>query len=358
MDLDMLRRTGAKFPASKLAWAIPLTVLAAATISARPLAAADGDYHLLKKVVLGGEGFWDYLICDSDARRVYISRGSHVMVVDADSYAVVGDIPGTDGVHGIALAPELGRGFTSNGRTSTVTIFDLKTLKVLGTAPTGEGPDAIVYDPASKRVFTFNGHGGSSTAIDAASGTVAGTITLGGRPEFAAADGQGHVYNNLEDKSELLQIDSQKLTITARWPLAPGDSPSGLAIDRDHRRLFAGCHNQMMVVMDADNGKVLATPAIGQGVDANGFDPGTQLAFSSNGDGTLTLVHEDSPDKFTPVASVSTQRGARTMAVDTKAHRIFLVTAEFKPAPAPTADQPRPRPQAVPGSFTLLVVGQ
>ncbi len=357
MDQQM-RRTGAKIPMGRIGWAMALAVLSVATFSARPLAAGDGNYHLLKKVVLGGEGFWDYLICDSDARRIYISRGSHVMVVDADSYAVVGDIPGTEGVHGIAFAPELGRGFTSNGRTNTVTIFDLKTLRVLGTAPTGEGPDAIVYDPASKRVFTFNGHGGNSTAIDAASGTVAGTITLGGRPEFAAADGQGHVYNNLEDKSELLQIDSQKLTITARWPLAPGDSPSGLAIDREHHRLFAGCHNQMMVVMDADSGKVLATPAIGQGVDANGFDPGTQLAFSSNGDGTLTLVHEDSPDKFTPVASVPTQRGARTMAVDVKAHRIYLVTAEFKPAPAPTAEQPRPRPQAVPGSFTLLVVGQ
>jgi|SRR5271157_532619 len=357
MDQQM-RRTGTRIPMTRIVWALLLAGLGAAAFSARPLAAADGDYHLLKKVVLGGEGFWDYLICDSDARRIYISRGSHVMVVDADSYAVVGDIPGTDGVHGIALAPELGRGFTSNGRTNTVTIFDLKTLKVLGTAPTGEGPDAIVYDPASKRVFTFNGHGGSATAIDAASGTPAGTITLGGRPEFAAADGQGHVYNNLEDKSELLQIDSQKLTITARWPLAPGEEPSGLAIDREHRRLFAGCHNQMMAVVDADSGKVLATPAIGQGVDANGFDPGTQLAFSSNGDGTLTIVHEDAPDKFTPVASVPTQRGARTMAVDVKAHRIYLVTAEFKPAPAPTAEQPHPRPQTVPGSFTLLVVGQ
>jgi len=335
-----------------------LAVVGWAAFSARPLAAADGDYHLIKKVVLGGEGFWDYLICDSAARRVYISRGTHVTVVDADSYAVVGDIPGTEGVHGIALAPELGRGFTSNGRTNTVTIFDLKTLKVLGTAPTGEGPDAIVYDPASKRVFTLNGHAGTATAIDAASGKPVGTVTLGGRPEFAAADGQGHIYNNLEDKSELLQIDSQKLTITARWPLEPGQSPSGLAMDREHRRLFAGCQNQMMAVVDADSGKVVATPAIGQGVDANGFDPGTQFAFSSNGDGTLTIVHEDSPEKFTPVASVPTQRGARTMALDVKTHNVFLVTAEFGPPPAPTADHPHPRPQAIPGSFTLLVFGQ
>jgi DNA-binding beta-propeller fold protein YncE len=357
MKQRIARGTGAEIPVARLAWAIALAVLGLAAFSARPLAAADGDYHLLKKVVLGGEGFWDYLICDSDARRVYISRGTHVTVVDADSYAVVGDIPGTEGVHGIALAPELGRGFTSNGRANTVTIFDLKTLKILGTAPTGEGPDAIVYDPASQRVFTFNGHGGSATAIDAASGTPAGTITLGGRPEFAAADGQGHIYDNLEDKSELVEIDSRKVTVTARWPLAPCEEPSGLAIDREHRRLFAGCHNQMMAVVDADSGKVLATPAIGQGVDANAFDPGTELAFSSNGVGTLTVVHEDSPEKFTPVASVPTQRGARTMALDLKTHHVFLVTAEFGPPPAPTPERPHPRPQAIPGTFTLLVFG-
>jgi DNA-binding beta-propeller fold protein YncE len=354
MEQHITRHGVAKIPVC----AIALAALAITTFSARPVAAADGDYHLLKKVVLGGEGFWDYLICDSDARRVYISRGTHVMVVDADTYAVVGDIPGTDGVHGIALAPEFGRGFTSNGRSNTVTIFDLKTLKVLGTAPTGEGPDAIVYDPASKRVFTLNGHAGTATAIDAASGKPVGTVTLGGRPEFAAADGQGHVYNNLEDKSQIVQIDSQKLTVTATWPLAPGDSPSGLAMDTEHRRLFSGCHNQMMAIVNADSGKVVATPAIGQGVDANAFDPGTQFAFSSNGDGTLTVVHEDSPERFTPVASVTTQRGARTMALDVKTHNVFLVTAEFGPAPAATADHPHPRPQAVPGSFTLLVFGQ
>ncbi|MGA3327289.1 MAG: YncE family protein [Terriglobia bacterium] len=358
MDQRIKQFPGGKISMARLICGIVLATLAAATFSARPLAAADGNYHLLKKVVLGGEGGWDYLNCDSEARRIYISRGTHVMVVDADTYAVVGDIPGTEGVHGIALAPELGRGFTSNGRSNSVTIFDLKTLKVLGTAPTGEGPDAIVYDPASRRVFTLNGRAGTATAVDAATGKLAGTVTLGGRPEFAAADGQGHIYNNLEDKSEIVQIDSQKLTVTARWPLAPGEEPSGLAIDREHRRLFAGCHNKMMVVMDADSGKVLATPAIGQGVDANGFDPGTQLAFSSNGDGTLTIVHEDSPEKFTPVASVPTQRGARTMAVDLKTHHIFLVTAEFGPPPPPTPEHPRTRPQAIPGSFTLLVVGE
>ena len=207
----------------------------------------------------------------------------------------------------------------------------------------------MLYDPASQRVFTFNGHGGDATAIDAATGKPVGTIPLGGKPEFAAADGEGHIYNNLEDKSELLQIDTQKLTVTARWPLAPCEEPSGLAMDVKHRRLFAGCHNKMMAVVDADSGKVLATPAIGQGVDANGFDPGYQFAFSSNGDGTLTVVHEDSPEKFTAVASVPTQRGARTMALDLKKHRVFLVTAEFGPPPAPTPDRPHPRPQAIPG---------
>jgi len=338
--------------------AMALAALSMNAVLPSPLAAANWNYRLLKKVVLGGEGGWDYLICDSASRRIYISRGTHVMVVDADSYAVVGDIPGTDGVHGITLAPELERGFTSNGHANTVTIFDLKTLKILGTAPTGNGPDAIIYDPASKRVFTFNGHGGDATAIDAASGKPAGTVALGGKPEFAAADGRGHIYNNLEDKSELLQIDAGKLTVTVRWPLAPCEEPSGLAIDPKHRRLFAGCQNQMMAVVDADSGKVLATPAIGQGVDANAFDPGAQLALSSNGDGTLNIVHEDSPEKFTPVASVPTQRGARTMALDLKTHRIFLVTAEFGPPPEPSADHPHPRPQAIPGTFTLMVLGR
>lgn len=333
-------------------------VLILATLAAAPnlfrAAPAPAAYHLIKKVVLGGEGAWDYLICDSAARRLYISRGTHVMVVDADSYAVVGDIPGTEGVHGIALAPEFGRGFTSNGRSNTVTIFDLKSLKILGTAPTGNGPDAILYDPASKRVFTFNGHGGDATAIEAETGKVAGTIPLEGKPEFAVADGSGSVYNNLEDKSTLVRIDSRKLTVTARWPLAPCEEPSGIAMDTRHHRLFVGCHNRMMAVVDADTGKVVATPAIGNGVDANAFDPGRQLAFSSNGEGSLTVVHEDSPTQFTEAARVPTQRGARTMALDQKTHNVFLVTAEFAP---PAADRPHARPTPQPGTFTLLVFG-
>ena len=339
-----------------------LLALAAAPISivaAAPAQSEAAGYRVVKKIPVGGEGFWDYLIVDNEARRLYVSRGTHVMVLDPDAGTVVGDIPNTEGVHGIALVPEVGRGFTSNGRASTVTIFDLKTLKEIAQVKTtGQNPDAIIYDPASRRVFTLNGRGGNSTAIDAGTGTVAGTIELGGKPEFATADGKGRVYVNLEDKSMVVAVDSQQLKVESRWPLAPCEEPSGMAIDREHRRLFVGCHNQMMAVMDADTGRVLATPAIGQGVDANAFDPETQLAFSSNGDGTLTVVHEDSPDKFTVVGNVQTQRGARTMALDPKTHNIFLVTAEFGPPPAPTAEHPRPRPTIVPGSFVVLVVGK
>jgi DNA-binding beta-propeller fold protein YncE len=332
--------------------------LALIALCAASAMAAPPSYHLIKKVKLGGEGFWDYLSIDSAARRLYISRGTHVMVLDADTYEVVGDIPNTPGVHGIAIATEFGKGFISDGQANQVTIFDLKTSKETSTAKTGEGPDCIIYDPASKRAFTFNGHGKTSTAIDADSGSVAGTIDLGGGPEFAAADGQGHIYNNLEDQSIVLQIDSKNLKVLNRWPLAPCESPSGIAMDTEHRRLFVGCHNKMMAIMDADSGKVITTVLIGQGVDANRFDPGTQLAFSSNGDGTLTVVHEDSPEKYTVVDNVQTQRGARTMEVDPKTHNLFLVTAEFGPVPAEAPAGQHRRPPVIPGSFTLLVFGQ
>ena len=316
-------------------------------------------YHLIKTIKVGGEGFWDYLEFDSSTRRLFISRGTKVMVLDVDSEKIVGEIPDTPGVHGIALAPDLGRGFTSNGMAGTVTIFDLKTLQVLGTAQAGKNPDAIVYDPATKRVFTMNGRSGDSTAIDGATGNVAGTIALGGRPEFAAADGAGHVFVNLEDKSQIQEIDSKTLAVLATWPLAPAESPSGLSIDREHHRLFSGCHNQMMAIVDSDSGKVLATPPIGIGVDATRFDPGTGFAFASNGGagGTLTIIHEDSPDNFSVVENVTTQMGARTMALDPKTHQVFLVTATFAPA-APTPDNPHPRPGMVPDSFVVLVFGR
>ena len=322
------------------------------------LAAGSSGYHVSKKTVLGGDGGWDYLTVDAKARRIYISRGTHVMVVDADSAAVVGDIPGTNGVHGIAIASDMDKGFISDGRDNNVTIFDTKTLRVLGTAPTGKNPDAIIFDPASKRVFAFNGSSKDTTAIDAKTGTVAGTIPLGGKPEFAAADEKGHVFVNIEDTSEIVQFDSNKLTVENRWKIAPGEEPSGLALDRKHRRLFSVCSNKLMVVVNADTGVVVTTLPIGQGTDAAGFDPETGFAFSSNGEGTLTVIHEDSPDKFSVVDTVATQLRARTMALDTKTHQVFTVTAQFGPPPAATAQQPRPRAPMVPGSFTLLTVSR
>jgi YVTN family beta-propeller protein len=315
-------------------------------------------YRLIKQVRLGGEGGWDYLTFDAKGKRLFISRSTHVMVVDADTGAVVGDIPGTEGVHGIALVPDLGKGYTSNGRASTVTVFDLKTLKVLKQIPVGKNPDAILYDPASRRVFTMNGASRDATAIDAATDTVAGTVALDGRPEFAVSDERGHVFVNLEDKSSVAEFDPKKLSVLARWPIAPGEEPSGLAIDRKHARLFSTGANKTLVVLDALTGKVVATLPIGGGVDAAGFDPETGLAFSSNGEGTLTVIREDSPDKFTVLENVATRRGARTMALDPKTHRVFLVTAEFGPPPAPTPERPRPRPSVVPGSFTLLILGR
>ena len=322
------------------------------------LAAGSSGYHVTKKTVLGGDGGWDYLTVDAKARRIYISRSTHVMVVDADSAALVGDIPGTNGVHGIAIASDLDKGFISDGRDANVTIFDTRTLKVLGTAPAGKNPDAIIYDSASKRVFAFNGTSKDATAIDAKTGTVAGTIPLGGKPEFAAADEKGHVFVNIEDTSEIVQFDSNKLSVENRWRIAPGQEPSGLAMDRKHRRLFSVCSNKLMVVVNADSGAVITTLPIGQGTDAAGFDPETGFAFSSNGEGTLTVVHEDSADKFSVVDTVPTQVRARTMALDTKTHQVFTVTAEFGPPPAATAQQPRPRAPMVPGSFTLLALGR
>jgi DNA-binding beta-propeller fold protein YncE len=329
-----------------------LLLLASVTSIAGP-----SGYHVAKTVKLGGDGGWDYLTVDSKARRVYISRGTHVMVADADTGALLGDIPNTNGVHGIAIAADLEKGFISDGRDGTVTIFDLKTLKVLGTAPAGKNPDAIIYDPASKRVFAFNGTSKDATAIDAKTGTVAGTIALGGKPEFAVADEKGHVFVNIEDTSEIVQFDANKLVVENRWKIAPGEEPSGLAMDRKHRRLFSVCSNKLMVVVNADDGKVLTTLPIGAGTDAAAFDPETGFAFSSNGgDGTLTVVHEDSPDKFTIVDNVPTLRRARTMTLDIKTHQIYTVTAEFGQTPAPTAEQPRPRAPMLAGSFTLLIL--
>ena len=320
--------------------------------AATPAPAGSG-YHVIKTVPVGGDGGWDYVYVDSAARRVYVSRGTHVVVLDADSYAVVGDIPDTQGVHGIAIASDLGRGFTSNGRANTVTVFDLKTLKAISTVQTDANPDAILYEPVTKRVFTFNGRGKNATAINAADSTVAGTIPLNGKPEFAAADGKGGVYVNNEDTSDLYHVDAQSLKELHHWPLAPCKSPSGLAIDVANHRLFSVCDEKVMAIVNADTGKVVATPAICEGPDAAGFDPSTGYAFASCGDGNLTVIHEDSPDKFTVVENVPTKRSARTMGLDLKTHNIFLPAADFDP-PAPGERRGKMKP----GSFVIVVVGK
>jgi len=342
------------FLAMAAAVLLPASLRMEAFFHAESPALGASGYKVVKSVPVAGEGGWDYVTVDSVARRVYVSHSTHVVVLDADSYAVVGDIPDTQGVHGIALAPELGRGFVSDGRANLVTIFDLKTLKTAGTVKTGSNPDAIVYEPVTKRVFTLNGRSSDATAINAADGAVLGTIPLGGKPEFAVADGKGTFYVNIEDTSELARVDAQSLTVLQRWPLAPCKEPSGLAMDLQSRRLFVGCDNEMMAVVDADSGKVVATPAIGAGVDANAFDPETKLAFSSNGQaGTLTVVREDSPDKFNVVENVATKKSARTMGLDLKTHNLFLPAAEFDPP----AEGER-RPKMKPGTMVIVVVGK
>ncbi len=318
---------------------------------ANPPSPGTSGYSVTRTIPVGGDEGWDYAAVDSAARRVYLSHGSRVVVLDADTGAVVGNILDTLGVHGIAIASGLNRGFTSNGRANTVTIFDLKTLATLGIVKTGTNPDAIVYDAGTKRVFTMNGRSNDLTAINAADGSVAGSLALGGKPEFAVADGQGSIFVNIEDKSELVQFDPQMLTVLHRWPLAPCEEPSGLAMDQLTRRLFAGCGNKMMAVVSADTGKVVATVPIGDGVDANAFDPATNLAFASNGEGTLTVVHEDSPDKFTVLENVPTKRSARTMGLDLKTHSLFLPAAEFD---APASGERRGKMK--PGSFVVLLV--
>jgi DNA-binding beta-propeller fold protein YncE len=318
-----------------------------------PPAPGASGYHLTKTISVPGDEGWDYLLVDAGTRRVYISHASHVVVMNADTYAIEGDIPDTEGVHGITLAPELGRGFISDGRAGTATIFDLKTLKTIGTVKTDANPDAILYEPVTKRVFTFNGRGKNSTAFSAADGSVLGTIPIGSKPEFAATDGKGIIYVNDEDTSELLRIDAQKLTVTDRWPLAPCKSPSGLAMDVKNRRLFSVCDDNVSVVVNADTGKVVASPKIGEGPDAAAFDPDTNDFFASCGEGVLTVIHEDSPDKFTVVDNVPTKRSARTMGLDLKTKKIFLPSAEFEP-PAPG----QRRGKMKPGTFAILVVSK
>jgi DNA-binding beta-propeller fold protein YncE len=312
-------------------------------------------YHLVKKVKLGGTGGWDYLEVDPATHHLFITRGTHVIVVDVDSEKVLGDIQGIQGAHGVALANEFNKGFITNGRSGEATVFDVKSYATQGTIKTDDDSDAVIYDPYSKRVFTFNGDAGTASAIDASAAKLVSTFKLGGKPEFGASDGKGKIFVNLEDKSQLVKFDAKTLKIDNTWPLAPCESPSGLAIDSAHEILVVGCHNKVMAFVDGNSGKVIGTVPIGQGVDANRFDPGTGYAFASCGDGTITIAHEDSPTQFSLVGKIDTQRGARTMALDYANHTVYTVTAEFGPAPAATAENPRPRPAILPDTFTLLV---
>jgi len=318
-------------------------------------AAASPHYHVVKHFPVGGDTGWDYLTIDAPSHRLFISHADHVVVLDVASGKVVGDIPKTEGVHGIAIARDLHRGFISNGRTNNVTIFDLDSLKATGEAKTSERPDAILFEPASSRVFTFNAGGKNTTAIDAKTGNVAGEVALGGKPEFAVHDGHGHVFVNIEDTSEVAEIDAAKLTLVKRWKLAGCEEPSGLAIDREHHRLFSGCANKVMAISDADKGALMTTVPIGEGVDGDGFDPAYGVAFAScGGSGTLTVVHESTPEKFEVLDNVATARAARTMTVDETTHHIYLPTAQLAPAPAPTPENPRPRRTIVPGTFEII----
>lgn len=328
-----------------------------ALLSLAIAATAFAAWHVSRHIPIGGTGGWDYMTVDAAARRAYVSHGNSVEVVDVDAGKVVGVIPDTPGVHGIAVDHAGGRGFISNGRVSMMTIFDLKTLnRINDVKTTGDNPDAILFDPSTKHVFTFNGRGKNATVFDT-HGKVIATIPLGGKPEFGVSDGQGHVFVNIEDTSELAKIDTRTNVVTDRWKLAPCESPSGLAIDRRHHRLFTVCENEMMAVVDATNGHVVTTVPTGKGTDAAAFDDEKQLAFASNGQSaTLTVIHETSPDKYAVVDNVATQRSARTMGLDSKTHHIFLPAAQFGEAPAPTEKNPRPRPPMVPGSFELLEV--
>jgi YVTN family beta-propeller protein len=340
---------------------MPILICLAIVMVLPVLAIAAPQYQLKQRFVLGGDGGWDTLAYDAAGNRLFISRATRVQVVDMGSGKPLTEIPGTAGVHGIALAPELGKGYTSNGKENTVTVFDLKNLQQISKLGiSGDNPDAILYEPVTKRVFTFNGKSHDATVIDAATDKVLGTIALDGKPEDAVADGRGGVYVNIEDKSELAHIDAAKSAVLDTWSLAPCTEPSGLAMDIKNRRLFSGCHNKLMVVTDADSGKLLASLPIGEGVDGCSFDAGSQLAFSSNGDGTLTVVHEDTPDKYVVAQDAVTQKFARTMTLNPGNHDVYLVTAEVQILPLP-ADAPagtRPQRNVLPGTFTVLVMSR
>ncbi|HEY0232437.1 MAG TPA: YncE family protein [Dokdonella sp.] len=316
-------------------------------------------YRVLQRIPLGEPGGWDYLSIDEHHHRLFISRSDRVMVVSTTDGKVLGTIADTQGVHAIALVPQLDRGFTSNGRANTLTEFDLKTLKVLRTIPAGgENPDALLYDAHSGHLFAFNGRSHDISVIDPRAGTVVATIPAGGKPEFAVSDGHGHVFVNIEDTAELERLSSNTNQVEATWKLEACEEPSGLAFDGAHQRLFSVCQNGQMAVTDAVTGRHVASVPIGQGPDAAVFDARRQLVFSSNGeDGSLTVIRQDAPDRYRVLANVPTQKSARTMVLDGSSHRLYEVAAQFGPAPAPTQEQPHPRAPVLDGSFTVLAIG-
>jgi YVTN family beta-propeller protein len=311
-----------------------------------------GPYHAGPVIQTGGEGGWDYLTVDAAAHRLYVSHATHVVVIDTQTNTVVGDIPDTPGVHGVAIAADLAKGFVSNGRENTSSMFDLKTLKLIRKIDTGENPDAILYEPAKKEIYTMNGRGKSATVIDAAGGTVVATIPLEGKPESAQADSRvGKVYVNMEDLNSVKVIDTATHTVTATWPAAPCEAPTGMAFDQATHRLFLGCDNQLMVMMDSTNGKVVYSVPVGAGVDSTWFDPQTRLAFTSNGGaGTVSVAHEDSAAALKIVQTIKTARGARTMALDPATHTIYLAATDYEPQAPGSKD----RPKAVVGTFRVL----
>ena len=339
-------------------WFTILLGLSLITVLGAQASRAGGPYQFLKEIQIGGAGGWDYLSIEPATRRLYVTHATKIVVLDLDQDTVVSEITDTPGVHGFALAPELGRGFSSNGRENKASIVELQTLKTLAKVDTGENPDAILYEPGQKEVYTFNGRGKSATVFTAKTGQVVATIPLPGKPEFAVADPQANrIYCNIEDQNEVVAIDTQTHRIAATWPLAPGEEPTGLAIDLAQHRLFVGCHNQLLVMLDSRTGKVIRSLPIGQGVDATAFDRGTQFVFSSNGDGTVNIAHEDTPDKLTELQTLATEPGARTMALDPTTHKIYLAAAKFEPQPTAKPGEPRQRPAIVAGSFKVLVYG-
>jgi YVTN family beta-propeller protein len=315
-------------------------------------------YQPAGEIPIGGDGGWDILTVDPTANHLYLSHATKVVVVDLAKNAVIAEIRDTPGVHAFAAVPELQRGFSSNGKEAKASVVDLKTLQTLSKIDTGANPDAVVYEPKRREVYVFNHTGNSCTVIDAKTSGVVATIQLGGSPEFAAVDeAAGRIYCNIEDKSEVAVIDADKHEVVARWSLAPGEGPSGIALDSAHHRLFSGCHNKMMVMLDTESGKVVGSVAIGSGVDGCAFDDATQLAFASCGDGTTTIAREQAPDKLTVLQTLKTERGARTMTLDPKTHRIYLPTAQFQPPPSPSPGVSPGRPSVVPNTLKLLVYG-